>query len=552
MRKLLLQNDEEIEYIWVFGDGRMCAARAFDGTLYEFYRDNAQTPGVNERATPQHLSASGAFDFEPTGACNTPTCSSDVQIVFLIDEQSDVTPEDFNGPFTDYLQGIINTFDEGNNLIQMGAYFTVSGTVAPVSGPFGSNLGALAAEIDDYTKTNGETDWQAAHQAAINYFWPDPKLAGGAPRYLVSLVGGGSSEAFSDATMRNLRTARGIEAWSVGVSDGASQLTLLEALATLTPYKHYESLGSGSLLEVNLPSMAARLCPSQDLCGGNCNGFCACVDTCVCPTCVSPDPANLCLTAACDAQSANKACIVTDKGPLIAPAGCQKGDPCFVDTCVPATGECLSSPNTDTCGLAACSNCTAGPCETAVIDPNDCSCNLLPVVCPQTDLCNPQVCDPLDNNTCKVQPVQCDDGNSCTIDTCEVRDLGAGLVATCIYTPQDCNTTNACQAVEGCDGTGPVGICQFRDLPNLVDFCGVCLGDNVGCFFDDVQEFSTAGVAAGAIVGIVFAALVVVALLAFAGRKGYQAWMAKSDLGNANVQNNAAFVEGGMQGDMAV
>jgi hypothetical protein len=99
---------------------------------------------------------------------------------------------------------------------------------------------------------------------------------------------------------------------------------------------------------------------------------------------------------------------------------CDDGNACTNDTCDASFG-CLYTPNTDPCddGTACTTGdvCTAGFCLGA------------PVVCGDDDVCNGgETCNPL-TGACEMGvPLDCDDGDACTFDSCD-PDLG------CLYAP---------------------------------------------------------------------------------------------------------------------
>lgn len=72
--------------LWTLSDGvTPCAAEAFDGTFYEFFETDGVTMGVSNLGQPP------SFDFTRTANCTLPRCSRDVELVFVIDEQSGIS-----------------------------------------------------------------------------------------------------------------------------------------------------------------------------------------------------------------------------------------------------------------------------------------------------------------------------------------------------------------------------------------------------------------------------------------------------------------------------
>merc|ERR1711916_4888 len=132
-------------------------------------------------------------------------------------------------------------------------------------------------------------------------------------------------------------------------------------------------------------------------------------------------------------------------------------------------------------------------------------CQYEPFQCAQVSDCFAMECvgddgfgGPLCNTT---TPVDCDDKDSCTIDECQ-EGLG------CIHLPHRCEPTTECNYPVGCDGSGPDPICILTNITSLFDFCGICRGDNVACFFSSVVSTPTiAGISGGVAAGIAIAAI---------------------------------------------
>ena len=84
-------------------------------------------------------------------------------------------------------------------------------------------------------------------------------------------------------------------------------------------------------------------------------------------------------------------------------------------------------------------SCTIDTCE-------DGECVHTPIDCDDGDACTTDTCDPVTG--CVHTPIDCDDGDACTTDTCDP-------VTGCVHTPIDCDdgdacTTDTCDPVTGC------------------------------------------------------------------------------------------------------
>ncbi len=180
------------------------------------------------------------------------------------------------------------------------------------------------------------------------------------------------------------------------------------------------------------------------------------------------------------------------------PVRCDDGNPCTEDACEPRLNRCVYTPLTGrTCddGLVCTENdrCVMGNCRGTRIncdDGNDCTAEtcLEPDGCTYRVLPDGSACsdyDPdgnscllsgeCDNGVCEGVPVDCDDNNPCTDDTCS--DSVPGL---CVHTANHapCNDGNACTvndvcANKVCGGT-PVACDDDNDCTE--DVCNVTTG----------------------------------------------------------------------------
>lgn len=170
------------------------------------------------------------------------------------------------------------------------------------------------------------------------------------------------------------------------------------------------------------------------------------------------------------------------------PVVCDDGNPCTVDSCVPAGGTCAFAPHsgacadgdpctTDTtCQAGACVAVgAAGPCD----DNNACTddvclgetgCERSPVVvdCDDSDACTEG--DACEAGVCSgATSVACDDENPCTADSCDAA-LG------CVATPTagaGCDDGDPCTVSDSCDASGGCGgsakACKTPPAPACAD-----------------------------------------------------------------------------------
>jgi len=159
------------------------------------------------------------------------------------------------------------------------------------------------------------------------------------------------------------------------------------------------NLPEGQCLHVSIGCEDDDYC-TQDFCdpASGCKhkltaGCESCTSNAECP----PPAGNLCVQGICDPASGK--CSFVKKG-------CDDGDHCTDDYCVPETGECATYP--------AC-------CE-------------MDTDCDVGNQCSEAKCEA---GHCTVVPKSCNDGNQCTLDSCDT-DVG------CVH-----------EVLPGCTGQGP-------------------------------------------------------------------------------------------------
>lgn len=203
---------------------------------------------------------------------------------------------------------------------------------------------------------------------------------------------------------------------------------------------------------------------------------------------------------------------------------------CTQLACDANTGECAFVSSTVCDDNDA---CTQDTCEDDVLG----GCVYTNRTCAQFSLCELRECiqdAARDNWWCNVtQTLNCDDGNACTIDSC---DPSRG----CIHERKRCEVSTDCHINLGCNRT--TGECSESLVTTLLDFCGTCKGDNIACFFQSVDNFSVAaGVGAGVTAAIVLSAVCALLIGLFASKKGYDFYKASSAGRAAGAQDNPMF-----------
>lgn len=230
--------------------------------------------------------------------------------------------------------------------------------------------------------------------------------------------------------------------------------------------------------------------------GNVCNGISTCSGTqCVAGTPLSCDDANVCTDDSCVPAtgckyvnntldcSDNDLCTTNDKCSAGtckggAATNCSDNETCTDDTCDPVKG-CVHTPvapNTKCDDGNACSTgekCNAGKCQFAMglncDDKNPCTqdgCNVATQMCDPTKEKDGTPCPAPDkchqNSTCQAgncsagEPVDCDDGNPCTIDSCDAQ-TGCKHVAD---NTAKCSDGDACTNSDRCK----MGVCVGIDV----------------------------------------------------------------------------------------
>ena len=182
---------------------------------------------------------------------------------------------------------------------------------------------------------------------------------------------------------------------------------------------------------------------------------------------------NPCTTDGCDTQTGacffafyntnpcddHNVCTTNDRcssGSCGGTPSCDDGNVCTNDSCDPETGACQHANNTEPCGdgnpCTAGDVCSGGICQSGT-----------PLSCDDGDPCTADSC----TGTGCAHTAACDDGNACTTDSC---DAGTGA---CQHTNNtgSCSDGNPCTLADACSA----GACQ--GTPMNCDDGNVCTND---------------------------------------------------------------------------
>jgi hypothetical protein len=155
------------------------------------------------------------------------------------------------------------------------------------------------------------------------------------------------------------------------------------------------------------------------------------------------------------------------------PVVCDDGVACTADSCNEATDACASAPNSGLCDDGVVCNgtetCSATGCQAGT-----------PLDCNDGNACTADSCNPAVG--CQNTAITCNDGNACTADSCTPA---TGCQATSI-TCNDGNecTTDSCNPTSGCSFQNSTGACTDDGNSCTTDVCsaGTCTHpDNGTC-----------------------------------------------------------------------
>lgn len=293
----------------------------------------------------------------------------------------------------------------------------------------------------------------------------------------------------------------------------------------------------------------SSLCTAPDSCStAKCEPSVGC--TTLPYTC--PPPTKSCAKVKCDKNQLPGSQCVTDTSGCTGNCNNVSACPakaCQSVTCTPALNEKVTCTYADIV-------CTPSNCYTPKCDPSSSTCVYELISCEDNEPCTTESCDPT-SGKCVYTNVTCDDHDPCTVDEC-VRGLGnAGASqacnhthkctsddrckiascqsdGTCVTKPYECpnNLTtqeDSCYTIS-CSSTGPIQ-CVKQIIPAaFINVCGECVttfgkdGEvtvvNSTCTGGVKFPDYAAAITAGAIAGIVIAAVAGFFLLAGSGSYG--------------------------------
>ncbi len=197
------------------------------------------------------------------------------------------------------------------------------------------------------------------------------------------------------------------------------------------------------------------------------------------------------LACTADDECLDGQCVPGDPDP------CDDSNQCTADTCIEPVG-CIHLSNNNPCCLGLANVCDDGdPCtlDDCSLETGECFHEAYEGPCSDQDKCTKgDVCIA---GACVGQPVDCDDGNGCTKDSCAPE---SGCIH--VQTAGECDDKNACTQGDTCMGgkcKGTAASCNDGS-PCTLDSCNPktgCLHQPVGGPCDDSDKCTTEDVCTG-------------------------------------------------------
>eukprot|EP01118_Nematostelium_gracile_P006191 TRINITY_DN1992_c0_g1_i2.p1 TRINITY_DN1992_c0_g1~~TRINITY_DN1992_c0_g1_i2.p1 ORF type:complete len:749 (+),score=162.65 TRINITY_DN1992_c0_g1_i2:89-2335(+) len=491
-----------VQRAWFDTNGKICRAVFTGGKTIDFL--NHMGP---ETADLTKFNANG-------WNCPQPTCNKPMDIILVFDESGSIFEADFARE-VDFGKQLANGYTFGPNAVAMGLvqFSTGSKVSIPLTNDKSQFLNAIARLVQN----GGGTCLGCGLEAAINES-RSIRARNSVTKVFIFLTDGANSLQLNKLAPAADEAHRIAIVFAIGVQSATAGKPLPEQINQIastipgvnTSFPNIPSFAALQGLLANLISLTC-LDIAGTPCGASCRGFCACKGTCICPS--SCNDTNYCTSDSCNPNINGAGCTWTDVSTTI----CNDNNFCTTETCNPSLG-CIRGNVTcndpDACTLASCNpasgcqfrdrNCNDNnPCTEDTCD-GGIGCVRTPVECdrctfPQNVTCPPipcffSECLPQFGNCSKV-PFDCDDGNECTIDSCDVNRNE------CIHVTKPCDDNNAC-TYDNCDPTR-LGGCVFKNFTEdycddfnacTIDSCNItvgCVNTNRTC--DDLNPCTVDG-----------------------------------------------------------
>lgn len=451
-----------VDIVWVDSGNSNIVCRV------EFFKPAGQAAAKTLDFTANAaLPANAATLFDDTVGCPQQQCSKQITFDLIFDQSGSVDANSFQLMKT-FAKSLAQSYTFGPEYVGMGLTMFSTSAQQYVAITFSqtSFINGVNGVIQDAGWTCIGCGIQAGQTALAN----SPNRPYATPVFIVMTDGLNNRPIGQTGQLPNIVQAaknKGIIFFSIAVAD--ADPTEVKAISSSIPgVTTYFSSPDFTQLAGILDSLIVATC--IDIPGNpcpNCEGFCSCGGTCLCPDIC--DDNNMCTTESCpNGPSDTKGCKFT-------PVVCADASQCTLDLCNPASGCYFPKKDcndTDFCTIDSCNPVVLGGCQhlpNTCDDGNQCTtdtCNSAQAKCQHTDVvdnfCNCQTLDPCEvipcmigtcsealQGQCEQLPINCDDGNACSVDTCDPK-TGA-----CAHTPVNCDTGDKCvhhlcEPVNGC------------------------------------------------------------------------------------------------------
>jgi len=448
--------------IWLTSTYTPCQVQRVDGTILTF---SAVAPGAQ---------SASLFIVPPNANCpnnGLPVCQAPIDLVLVLDQSGSIhleNGEDQWGLLLSFANVIINSFTIGPTQTQVGLVFfsgvdwfppedpsVCCGLSDPVL-PLSYDEPTIKKFLNNHQQTGGHTCINCGIKSATTYE-PNPNRAIAVPRVMLVLTDGFNNR-MTNFFAQDVAYAKsqGWDMFAVGV--GTVNISELNQIASEPLSTHFIYVESFSDLKGITSFLTDNICkdfPTNTSCGV-CAGICTCGGDCFCPDICTPPTVNGQVNKCQVAQTVSTptsciGCFVTN---TTCDPNATNGNKCKINTCDPATGNCVLQnivcTPTDACFTASCDpnvgcvytdSCAAiintpgtntpSLCLNRTCDSTTKTCTSTPVTCTPPNACSTAACDP--NLGCVNTPVNCDDSDRCTTDTCD-------NVKGCVHTPVNCAT----------------------------------------------------------------------------------------------------------------
>jgi hypothetical protein len=256
----------------------ICAARANDGTIYEFFSDTAGTRGVVFGAANGTLyelnTPTQVYDFnkDASWSCPATSCDQATELLFVVDEQS-VIPSSLEeyGNYIGFVKSVVRSYTERGDTFYGAVH---SNALSPQAEPAAflnvQNSFYTAMDAKRLAKAGGKTNFPALLEFALNWAWGSTSTT--TPRKVIVLVGGPNEGAADFTAFHALRSSLNVEVFAYGIGFGSPETALLNNIASSND--HVRVVPSAALLSQAVGIAAAATCPANSRLCSNCNGWC--------------------------------------------------------------------------------------------------------------------------------------------------------------------------------------------------------------------------------------------------------------------------------------